>query len=112
MESNVLHYFCVIFFSSELGLLLKKKKKSYIFGKSICKLKCKFMSVQSDKPLSCAAILNCMKNRMQEKKIQHFSAIKKKSYVYLKSFLFISMVELDHWRSAAKTLVNKIGLNA
>ncbi len=38
-----------------------------------------------------------MKNRMQEKKVQP----KHKCYVYLKSFLFISMVELNHQRSAA-----------
>ncbi len=31
--------------------------------------------------------------------------------VYLKSFLLISMIELDHQRSAAKTLVNKMGLD-
>ncbi len=31
--------------------------------------------------------------------------------VYLKSFLLISMVELDHQRSAAKTLGNKMGLD-
>ncbi len=31
--------------------------------------------------------------------------------VYLKSFLLISLVELDHQRSAAKTLVNKMRLD-
>ncbi len=31
--------------------------------------------------------------------------------VYLKSFLLISMVELDHQRSAAKTLVNQMRLD-
>ncbi len=31
--------------------------------------------------------------------------------VYLKSFLFIIMVELDHQRSAANTLVNKMRLD-
>ncbi len=31
--------------------------------------------------------------------------------VYLKSFLLISMVELDHQRSAANTLVNKMRLD-
>ncbi len=31
--------------------------------------------------------------------------------VYLKSFLIISMVELDHQRSAANTLVNKVRLD-
>ncbi len=52
-----------------------------------------------------------MKSRAQEKKVQHSSAIKKTMLVYLKSFLLISMVELDHQRSAAKTLVNKMGLD-
>ncbi len=45
-----------------------------------------------------------MKNMMQEDKVQHYSAI----YFF---FLLISMVELDHRRSAVKTLVNKMGLN-
>ncbi len=31
--------------------------------------------------------------------------------VYLKSFLLITIVELDHQRSAAKTLVNKMRLD-
>ncbi len=31
--------------------------------------------------------------------------------VYLKSFLLISLVELDHQRSAAETLVNKMRLD-
>ncbi len=31
--------------------------------------------------------------------------------VYLKSFLFISMVELDHQRLVAKTSVNKMGID-
>ncbi len=31
--------------------------------------------------------------------------------LYLKSFLVISMIELDHQRSAAKTSVNKMGLD-
>ncbi len=47
--------------------------------------------------------------------VQHSSAIKKNNeaqlLVYLKSFLVIIMVELDHQRSAAKTLVNKMGLD-
>ncbi len=40
---------------------------------------------------------------MQEKKVQHSSAIKNNEaqlLVYLKSFLLISMIELDHQRSA------------
>ncbi len=54
-------------------------------------------------------------SRMQEKNVQHSSAIKKNNeaqlLVYLKSFLLISMVELDHQRPTAKTLVNKMGLD-
>ncbi len=49
------------------------------------------------------------------KQIQHSSAIKKNNeaqlLVYLKSFLLVSMVELDHQRSAENTLVNKIRLD-
>ncbi len=41
-------------------------------------------------------------------KVMHYNIYK---LAYLKSFLLISMVKLDHQRSAAKTLVNKIGLN-
>ncbi len=55
-----------------------------------------------------------MKRRAQEKKDQHSSAIKNNEaqlLVYLKSFLLIIVVELDHQRSAAKTLVNKMGLD-
>ncbi len=50
---------------------------------------------------------------MQEKKIQHSSAIKKKKQflVCLKYFLLISKAELDHQRSAAKALVDKMGLD-
>ncbi len=46
--------------------------------------------------------------------VQHSSAINNNEaqlLVYLKSFLLINMAELDHQRSAAKTLVNKIGLD-
>ncbi len=52
---------------------------------------------------------------MQKKKVQHSSAIKKTNEAqlldYLKSFLLISMVELDHQRSASNTLVNKMRLD-
>ncbi len=52
-----------------------------------------------------------MKSRAQEKKDQHSSAIKQHLKFYLKSFLLISMIELDHQRSAAKTLIIKMGLD-
>ncbi len=45
-------------------------------------------------------------NRTQKKKVQHSSAIKNNE-AQKKSFLLISMVELDHQRSAAKTSVDK-----
>ncbi len=50
---------------------------------------------------------------MPEKKLQHSSAIinNEAQLVYLKSFLLIIMVELDHQRSAAKTLANKMVLD-
>jgi len=41
-------------------------------------------------------------------KFQHSSA---QLLVYIKSFLLISMVELDHQSSAANTSVNKMGLD-
>ncbi len=50
------------------------------------------------------AIVDRIKNKTQEKKFKHSSTIKT-------MFLLINMVELDHQRSAAKTLVNKKGLN-
>ncbi len=46
--------------------------------------------------------------------VQHSSAIKNNEaqlLVYLKSFLLISMVELDNQRSAANILVNNMGLD-
>ncbi len=49
-----------------------------------------------------------MKSRTQEKKVQNNEA---QLLVYLKSFLLIIMVELNHQRSAATTLVNKMGLD-
>ncbi len=52
-------------------------------------------------------------SRTQEK-IQHSSAIKNNEtqlLVYLKSFLLISMVELDNQMSTANTLVNKMRLD-
>ncbi len=49
----------------------------------------------SNKPFSSAAILDCMKNRMHEKKVQNCSVIKKnmrcKCYAYLMSFLLITL---------------------
>ncbi len=46
-------------------------------------------------------------SKMQEKKVQHSSAIKQQ----WSTIVVCSMVELDHQRSAAKTLVNKMGLD-
>ncbi len=43
--------------------------------------------------------------------LQQLKNNKAQLLVYLKSFLLISMVELDHQRSAANTLVNKMGLD-
>ncbi len=68
-----------------------------------------------NKPQAEGKVNSRLYSRTQEKKVQHSSAIKKKKeaqlLVYLKSFLLISMVELDHQRSEAKTLVNKMGLD-
>ncbi len=67
-----------------------------------------------NKPQAEEKVNSHLYGRTQEK-IQHSSAIKKNNneaqlLVYLKS-LFISMVELDHQRSAANTSVNKIRLD-
>ncbi len=53
-------------------------------------------------------------SRTQEKKFNTLQQLKNNEaqlLVYIKSFLVISMVELDYQRSAAKTLVNKMGLD-
>ncbi len=58
-----------------------------------------------NKPQTEGRINSGVKSRAQEKKDQHSSAIKNNKtqlLVYLKSFLLISMIELDHQRSAAK----------
>ncbi len=68
-----------------------------------------------NKPQTEGRVNSRLYRRTQEKKIQHSSAIKNNQaqlLVYLKSFLLISMVELDHQKSAANTLVNKMGLDA
>ncbi len=46
-------------------------------------------------------------NTLQQEKLNNEAQL----LVYLKSFLLISMVELDHQRSAANTSVNKIRLD-
>ncbi len=48
---------------------------------------------------------------MQEKVQQQYKNNEAELLVYLKPFLLIRMAELDYQRSAAKTLVNKIGLD-
>ncbi len=68
-----------------------------------------------NKPQAEGRVNSRLYSRTQEKKVQHSSAIKKNNearlLVYLKSFLLINMIELDHQRSAEKTLVNKMGLD-
>ncbi len=66
-----------------------------------------------NKPQAKGRVNSRLYSRTQEKKVQHFSAIKKQNneaqlLVYLKQFLLISMVELDHQRSVANMLVNKM----
>ncbi len=66
----------------------------------------------TNKPQAEGKVNSRLYSRMQEK-VQHFSNKKNNEaqlLVYLKSFL-LSMIELDHQRSAAKTLVNKMGLD-
>ncbi len=68
-----------------------------------------------NKPQAEGRVNSRLYSRTQKKKVQHSSAIKKNNeaelFVYLKYFLLISMVELDHQRSAANTLVNKMRLD-
>ncbi len=69
-----------------------------------------------NKPQAEGKVNSRLYSRTQEKKVQHSSAINKKNneaqlLVYIKSFLLISMVELDHQRSAANTLANKMRLD-
>jgi len=58
-----------------------------------------------NKPQAEGKINSRLYSRTQKKKVQHSSAIKNNNeaqlLVYLKSFLLISTVELDHQRSAA-----------
>ncbi len=67
-----------------------------------------------NKPQAEGKVNSRLYSRTQEK-VQHSSAIKKNNeaqlLVYLKSFLLISMIELDNQRSAANTLINKMRLN-
>ncbi len=54
---------------------------------------------QAEGNVNCAAILDCMKNRTQEEKVQHSSAIKKNETQILclsKVIFVIIMVELGH----------------
>ncbi len=100
MESNALRYFCVNFvllFKYEQGLIvcfntssIYSKYKSPFTPKSVM-----------NKPQTEGKVNSRLYTRTQKKKVQHSSAIKKQNnetqlLVYLKSFLLISMVELDH----------------
>ncbi len=66
-----------------------------------------------NKPQAEGKVDSRLYSRMQENMFQHTLAIKNEAQllVYLNSFLLISMVELDHQRSAAKASVNKMGLD-
>ncbi len=67
-----------------------------------------------NKPQAEGKVNSRLYSRTQKEKIQHSSAIKNNEaqlLVYLNTFLLISMVELDHQRSVANTLVNKMRLD-
>ncbi len=68
-----------------------------------------------NKPQAEGRVNSRLYRRTQKKKVQHSSSIKKNNeallLAYLKSFLCISIVELDHQRSAVNTLDNKMGLD-
>ncbi len=75
---------------------------SYIYSK--CKSPFTLKSVMN-KPQTEGKVNSRLYSRTQEKKVQHSSAIKKinneaQLLVYLKYFLLISMVELDHQMSS------------
>ncbi len=96
----MLCYFCIPF--SHLGWTYRFvfNIHSSVFGK--CKTKSKMnrppaegnvnsrlhsRGGSTNKPFSCAAILDCMTNRIKENNVQHSSAIKQKCLcVYLNSF--------------------------
>ncbi len=66
-----------------------------------------------NKPQAEGNVNSRLYSRTQKKKVQHSSAIIIKNneaqlLVYLKQFLLVSMIELDHQRSAADMLVNKM----
>ncbi len=66
-----------------------------------------------NKPQAEGKVHSRLSSGTQKKKVQHSSAIKNNQaqlLVYLKSCLLISMVELDHQRSAANTLVKNNGI--
>ncbi len=69
-----------------------------------------------NKPQTEGKVNSRLYSRTQEKKVQHSSAIKNinneaQLLVYLKYFLLINMVELDHQMSSANSLVNKMRLD-
>ncbi len=112
MESNILRYFCVTFaflFKYEQDLIVFNTI-SYIYSKC----KSPFTPKSIMKPQAEGRVNSRLYSRTQEKMVQHSSAIKNNEaqlLVYLKSFLLISMVELDNQRSAANILVNNMGLD-
>ncbi len=61
-----------------------------------------------NKPQAEEKVKSRLYSRMQKKKVQHSSNKKQNNeaqlLVYIKSFLLISMVELDHQRSAANEI--------
>ncbi len=100
------------------ALLFKYEQGLIVFNTRSCNYsKCKSPFTPKsvmNKPQAEGKVNSRLYSRTQEKKVQHSSAIKNNEaqlLVYIKSFLVISMVELDHQRSAAKTLVNKMGLD-
>ncbi len=67
-----------------------------------------------NKPQAKGKVNSRVKSRARRRSSTLFSNKKNNEaqlLVYLKSFFLISMIELDHQRSAAKTLVNKMGLD-
>ncbi len=84
--------------------------RSYIYSK--CESPFTPKSVMN-KPQAEGRVNSCLYSRTQKKKVQHYKKYHNKKQNNEAQLLvyIISMVELDHQRSAANTLVNKMRLD-
>ncbi len=102
MESNASHYF---FNLGRAWLLVFNIKKYFLVKRK---------SPSHQKGNECASgwkLIHVCTTEHRRRKVNSLQQYKRSTDVYLESFLLISTVELEHWRSRAKTLVNNMGLN-